>query len=93
MTSSQHEILADVAQNRKALDRARQEQSTKMAQSPDFLLNGGTVVNHDGAAVRDLGIAGGRIAALGGVSGARPMNCRRSNGSARMVLMGFAKAR
>src|SRR5438045_9700894 len=50
-----------------------------MAQSPDFLLNGGTIVNHAGAAVRDLGIAGGRIAALGDLSGAsaaETIDCR-----------------
>jgi dihydroorotase len=36
-----------------------------MAQSFDLLLKGATVVNHDGDGVRDIGIHGGRIAALG----------------------------
>jgi dihydroorotase len=36
-----------------------------MAQSYDAIFKGGTVVNHDGEGVRDLGIAGGRIAAIG----------------------------
>ena len=31
----------------------------------DLLLKGGTLVNHDGAGQRDIGIAGGRITALG----------------------------
>lgn len=31
----------------------------------DVLVRDGTVVNHDGQAVRDIGIAGGRIAAIG----------------------------
>src|SRR5262245_53076314 len=50
-----------------------------MAQSFDLLLKGGTVVNQDGAAVRDLAIAGGRIAALGDLSGAsagETIDCR-----------------
>jgi dihydroorotase len=36
----------------------------------DLLLKGATVVNHDGRAERDIGIRGGRIAALGDLSGA-----------------------
>ena len=36
----------------------------------DLLLRGGTVVNHDGRAERDIGIRNGRIAALGDLSGA-----------------------
>jgi dihydroorotase len=36
-----------------------------MAQSFDLLLKGATVVNHDGEGVRDIGILGGRVAALG----------------------------
>ena len=34
----------------------------------DLILKGGIVVNHDGAAQRDIGINGGRIAALGAFS-------------------------
>ena len=36
-----------------------------MAQSFDLILKGGTVVNHDGRAERDVGIRDGRIVALG----------------------------
>jgi dihydroorotase len=36
----------------------------------DLLLKGGTVVNHDGRAERDIGVRGGRIAALGDLAGA-----------------------
>jgi len=39
-----------------------------MAQRYDLILKGGTVVNHDGEGARDLGISGGRIAALGDLS-------------------------
>src|SRR4029077_2338646 len=39
-----------------------------MAQHYDLILKGGTVVNHDGEGARDLGISGGRIAALGDLS-------------------------
>ncbi|HJX22691.1 MAG TPA: dihydroorotase [Steroidobacteraceae bacterium] len=39
-----------------------------MTQSYDLALKGATVVNHDGEAVRDLAIAGGRIAAIGDLS-------------------------
>jgi dihydroorotase len=41
-----------------------------MAQAFDLLLKGGTVVNQDGAATRDLGIVGGRVAALGDLAAA-----------------------
>ena len=36
-----------------------------MADSFDVIVKGGTVVNHDGTGVRDIGIRGGRIAAIG----------------------------
>src|SRR6266700_7575598 len=39
-----------------------------MAQRYDLILKGGTVVNHDGEGARDLGVSGGRIAALGDLS-------------------------
>lgn len=42
-----------------------------MTEPFDLLLVGATVVNHDGAAVRDIGIRGGRIAALGRLDGAK----------------------
>jgi dihydroorotase len=35
----------------------------------DLILKGGTVVNHDGEGARDIGVTGGRIAALGDLSG------------------------
>jgi dihydroorotase len=36
-----------------------------MADSFDLLLKGGTVVNHDGAVARDIGVRDGKIAAIG----------------------------
>src|SRR4051795_11140470 len=36
-----------------------------MSQTYDLILRSGTVVNQDGAAVRDIAIANGRIAAIG----------------------------
>jgi dihydroorotase len=50
-----------------------------MAERYDVILKGGTVVNHDGEGPRDLGIVGGKIAALGDLSpaGARQViDCR-----------------
>src|SRR5262245_14807191 len=41
-----------------------------MAETYDVMLRGGTVVNHDGAAVRDIGIRDGRIAAVGALGAA-----------------------
>ena len=42
-----------------------------MADHFDLILKGGTVVNHDGEGVRDIGVLGGRIAAIGDLSGGR----------------------
>ena len=39
-----------------------------MADTYDLILKGGTVVNHDGEGVRDLGIRGGRFRAIGDLS-------------------------
>jgi dihydroorotase len=39
-----------------------------MTRSFDLILKGATVVNHDGAGIRDIGVTGGRIAALGDLS-------------------------
>jgi dihydroorotase len=50
-----------------------------MTQSYDLILKGGTLVNHDGEGVRDVGIANGRIAAIGslaGASAAETIDCR-----------------
>src|SRR3954452_5789189 len=49
-----------------------------MAGDFDLILKGGTVVNQDGEGVRDLAIAGGRIAAIGEVGGsaAEVIDCR-----------------
>src|ERR1700716_1094899 len=38
-----------------------------MTQTFDVILKSGTVVNQDGEGVRDIGLAGGRIAAIGGL--------------------------
>ncbi len=42
-----------------------------MAESYDVVIQGGTIVNHDGAAVGDIGISRGRIAAMGQLDGAK----------------------
>ncbi len=49
-----------------------------MAETYDLILKGGTIVNQDGEGVRDLGIRGGRIAALGDLSRATgdSIDCR-----------------
>ena len=39
-----------------------------MAETYDLILKGGTLVNHDGEGARDLGIRGGRFAAIGDLS-------------------------
>ena len=36
-----------------------------MATTYDIILTGGTVVNHDGQGLRDIGVRDGRIAAIG----------------------------
>ena len=41
-----------------------------MNQRFDTILKSGTVVNQDGEGVRDIGISGGRIAAIGGLGNA-----------------------
>jgi dihydroorotase len=41
---------------------------TDMAATYDLILTGGTVVNHDGRSKRDIGVNGGRIAAIGDLS-------------------------
>ena len=50
-----------------------------MAESFDLVFKGGTLVNHDGAAQRDLGVRAGRIVALGELSAAaaaETVDCR-----------------
>jgi dihydroorotase len=50
-----------------------------MTQTFDLLLKGGTVVNHDGRAERDVGVTSGRIAAIGDLSRAsagETVDCR-----------------
>jgi dihydroorotase len=50
-----------------------------MAETYDLILKGGTVVNHDGEGVRDLGIRAGRFAAIGDLSRAsagETIDCR-----------------
>ncbi len=48
-----------------------------MAETFDLVLKGGTVVNHDGAGVRDVGVRAGRIAAIGTID--RGRRCARSS--------------
>src|SRR4029078_13515785 len=38
-----------------------------MSDTFDLVLKGGTVVNHDGVGVRDVGVRAGRIAAIGSI--------------------------
>ncbi|HZT27844.1 MAG TPA: dihydroorotase [Pseudolabrys sp.] len=50
-----------------------------MAETYDLILKGGTAVNHDGIGVRDIGVAGGRIAYIGDLSrasAAETVDCR-----------------
>lgn len=50
-----------------------------MATTFDLILKGGTVVNHDGIGVRDVGVTNGRIAAigdLGAASAGETIDCR-----------------
>jgi dihydroorotase len=50
-----------------------------MADTYDLILKGGTVVNHDGEAPRDLGVRAGRIAAIGDLarsSAGEVVDCR-----------------
>lgn len=42
-----------------------------MSATFDLILKGGTVVNQDGAGVRDVGVRGGRIAAIGSIEASR----------------------
>ena len=49
-----------------------------MAETFDLILKGGTVVNHDGRRVRDVGVPNGRIAAIGDLpqaSAGRTIDC------------------
>ena len=50
-----------------------------MPQTYDVIFKGGTIVNQDGEVARDLGVSGGRIAAIGDLSGAsagETVDCR-----------------
>jgi len=50
-----------------------------MAETYDLILKGGTVVNHDGEAPRDIGIRAGRFAAIGNLmhaSAGEVIDCR-----------------
>jgi dihydroorotase len=49
-----------------------------MAETYDLILKGGTVVNQDGEGIRDLGVRGGKIVAIGDVAGAAAeiVDCR-----------------
>jgi dihydroorotase len=67
--------LPDLAPKRKRCRASLKTQSLKtpperlaMAETYDLILKGGTVVNHDGEALRDLGIRGGRFVRIGDLS-------------------------
>lgn len=50
-----------------------------MATTYDLILTGGTVVNHDGEGFRDIGVSGGRVAAIGDLgqaSAGEMIDCR-----------------
>ncbi|WP_363285409.1 dihydroorotase [Mesorhizobium sp.] len=50
-----------------------------MTMTYDLILTGGTVVNHDGEGLRDVGVTGGRIAAIGNLrqaSAGETIDCR-----------------
>jgi len=50
-----------------------------MATTYDLILTGGTVVNHDGEGFRDIGVSGGRVAAIGDLgqaSAGETIDCR-----------------
>jgi dihydroorotase len=50
-----------------------------MAETFDLILKGGTVVNQDGTGLRDIGVTGGRVAAIGDLSPAsagETIDCR-----------------
>ncbi|WP_189524076.1 dihydroorotase [Mesorhizobium sp. M8A.F.Ca.ET.165.01.1.1] len=50
-----------------------------MTMTYDLILTGGTVVNHDGEGLRDVGVTGGRIAAIGDLrqaSAGETIDCR-----------------
>src|SRR5690349_24912280 len=60
-------------------ERRRSGKTLHMAETYDLILKGGTVVNQDGEGVRDVGIRGGRFAALGDLSRAsagETIDCR-----------------
>jgi dihydroorotase len=57
--------------------RARRKEAA-MVDRFDLILHGGTLVNHDGIGQRDLGVSGGRFAAIGDLSAAvaaQRLNC------------------
>ena len=58
-------LLPELAAKRKRCRQAAQGPDLaavrSMADTYDLILKGGTVVNHDGEGVRDLGVRGGRI--------------------------------
>jgi len=59
--------------------KAENLRNSRMAETYDLILAGGTVVNQDGAVARDIGVSGGRIAALGEISkgaGGERVDCK-----------------
>jgi dihydroorotase len=60
-------------------DEGVEGEQRKMSQTYDVILKSGTVVNQDGEAVRDIGVTGGRIAAIGALgqaSAAEVIDCK-----------------
>jgi dihydroorotase len=51
-----------------------------MAETYDLVLKGGTVVNHDGAGRRDIGVRGGRIVAIGSIPDGQAAQTVEANG-------------
>ena len=51
-----------------------------MAETFDLIISGATVVNHDGTGVRDLGLAKGRIAAIGDLNGCKAVETLDAKG-------------
>src|SRR5690242_3951668 len=49
-----------------------------MAETYDLILKGGTVVNQDGEAIRDIGVRAGKIVEIGAISGdgGETIDCR-----------------
>jgi dihydroorotase len=59
--------------------REQEPEAGQMATTFDLILKGGTVVNQDGTGLRDIGVTGGRVAAIGDLtqaSAGETVDCR-----------------